>query len=422
MRKSKFKGKGLSLDTSAVNSDPKNMLAQSFSATTSTYKKKDGRNSITIDREGNIEITDDHGEGKKISTPNGARKVNPDNLTYGKELGRGASSYVQLVEEKLEDGTKRRLALKVLNIFDKNMRTQLTDELNSLFAQDCDALVRFYGAFYKEGKISVALEYMDRGSLDGVLKRAPNGKIPEKVLAAITFQCLWGLAYLKHEHRLHRDIKPQNVLLNKRGSVKLTDFGISKDLENSIGKAMTIVGTFKYMSPERILGRDYSYGGDIWSLGLMIIECATGKYPFAEANSMIEMAQTVTEADPPGLTPKDDFTVEFHEFVDRCMHKNPDRRETVFELLGYRWLKKNGANSMAKCQAIVKRFFQEEKERIRKLRSESSDYSSGGGTPISNHTPKSSLVSDMSTLKLAEDGGAGKRNDDEVDEKLLSKK
>ena len=422
MRKSKFKGKGLSLDTSAVNSDPKNMLAQSFSATTSTYKKKDGRNSITIDREGNIEITDDHGEGKKISTPKGARKVNPDNLTYGKELGRGASSYVQLVEEKMENGTKRRLALKVLNIFDKNMRTQLTDELNSLFAQDCDALVRFYGAFYKEGKISVALEYMDRGSLDGVLKRAPNGKIPEKVLAAITFQCLWGLAYLKHEHRLHRDIKPQNVLLNKRGSVKLTDFGISKELENSIGKAMTIVGTFKYMSPERILGRDYSYGGDIWSLGLMIIECATGKYPFAEANSMIEMAQTVTEADPPGLTPKDDFTVEFHEFVDRCMHKNPDRRETVFELLGYRWLKKNGANSMAKCQAIVKRFFQEEKERIRKLRSESSDYSSGGGTPISNHTPKSSLVSDMSTLKLAEDGGAGKRNDDEVDEKLLSKK
>ena len=422
MRKSKFKGKGLSLDTSAVNSDPKNMLAQSFSATTSTYKKKDGRNSITIDREGNIEITDDHGEGKKISTPKGARKVNPDNLTYGKELGRGASSYVQLVEEKLEDGTKRRLALKVLNIFDKNMRTQLTDELNSLFAQDCDALVRFYGAFYKEGKISVALEYMDRGSLDGVLKRAPNGKIPEKVLAAITFQCLWGLAYLKHEHRLHRDIKPQNVLLNKRGSVKLTDFGISKELENSIGKAMTIVGTFKYMSPERILGRDYSYGGDIWSLGLMIIECATGKYPFAEANSMIEMAQTVTEADPPGLTPKDDFTVEFHEFVDRCMHKNPDRRETVFELLGYRWLKKNGANSMAKCQAIVKRFFQEEKERIRKLRSESSDYSSGGGTPVSSHTPKSSLVSDMSTLKLAEDGGAGKRNDDEVDEKLLSKK
>ena len=422
MRKSKFKGKGLSLDTSAVNSDPKNMLAQSFSATTSTYKKKDGRNSITIDREGNIEITDDHGEGKKISTPKGARKVNPDNLTYGKELGRGASSYVQLVEERFEDGTKRRLALKVLNIFDKNMRTQLTDELNSLFAQDCDALVRFYGAFYKEGKISVALEYMDRGSLDGVLKRAPNGKIPEKVLAAITFQCLWGLAYLKHEHRLHRDIKPQNVLLNKRGSVKLTDFGISKELENSIGKAMTIVGTFKYMSPERILGRDYSYGGDIWSLGLMIIECATGKYPFAEANSMIEMAQTVTEADPPGLTPKEDFSVEFHEFVERCMHKDPDRRETVFELLGYRWLKMNGANSMAKCQAIVKRFFQEEKERIRKLRSESSDYSSGGGTPVGSHTPKSSLVSDMSTLKLAEDGGAGKRNDDEVDEKLLSKK
>ena len=417
----KFK---LSLDTSAVNSDPKNLLAQSFSATTSTYKKKNERNSISIDQKGNIEITDNDNEGKKISTPKGGRKVNPENLTYGKELGRGASSYVQLVEEKMDDGTKRKLALKVLNIFDKNMRTQLTDELNSLFAQDCDALVRFYGAFYKEGKISVALEYMDRGSLDGVLKRAPNGKIPEKVLAAITFQCLWGLAYLKHEHRLHRDIKPQNVLLNKRGTVKLTDFGISKELENSIGKAMTIVGTFKYMSPERILGRDYSYGGDIWSLGLMIIECATGKYPFAEANSMIEMAQTVTEAEPPGLTPKDDFSVEFHEFVERCMHKNPDRRETVFELLGYRWLKKNGANSMAKCQAIVKRFFQEEKERSRKLRSESSEYSSGGGTPInSGNTLKSSLSSDMNNkLKISEVQQMNDKKDEVVDKKLLSKK
>merc|ERR1711991_1242493 len=74
-----------------------------------------------------------------------------------------------------------------------------------------------------------------------------HGLIPEKVLAAITFQCLWGLSYLKHEHRLHRDIKPQNVLLNKLGFVKLTDFGISKELENSIGKCLTVVGTFKYM-------------------------------------------------------------------------------------------------------------------------------------------------------------------------------
>ena len=85
---------------------------------------------------------------------------------------------MQLVEEKLEDGTKRRLALKVLNIFDKNMRTQ-RQIAKLLFAQDCDALVRFT-VHLQGGKISVALEYMDRGSLDGVLKRAPNGKIPRR--------------------------------------------------------------------------------------------------------------------------------------------------------------------------------------------------------------------------------------------------
>ena len=86
MRKSKFKGKGLSLDTSAINSDPKNMLAQSFSATTSTYKK-DGRNSITIDREGNNESTDDTVR-EKISTPKG-RKVTKTTLLMEKNLDVG---------------------------------------------------------------------------------------------------------------------------------------------------------------------------------------------------------------------------------------------------------------------------------------------------------------------------------------------
>ena len=216
--------------------------------------------------------------------------------------------------------------------------------------------IQFSGCFYKEGKISVAIEYMDMGSLDQVLARHAPGGIPESVLAAMTFQSLWGLAYLKHEHRLHRDIKPQNILLNSRGNIKLTDFGISRELENSIGKCMTIVGTFKYMSPERILAEKYSYSSDVWSMGLVLIECATNRYPYSGINSMIEMAQTVTESEPPTLE-GDQFTGEFRDFIALCLKKEARRRPAADQLLGDAWLKSHSANTMAlatrACKAWV---------------------------------------------------------------------
>ena len=203
------------------------------------------------------------------------------------------------------------------------------------------------------------------GSLDQVLARHAPGGIPESVLASMTFQCLWGLAYLKHEHRLHRDIKPQNILLNSRGNIKLTDFGISRELENSIGKCMTIVGTFKYMSPERILAEKYSYSSDVWSMGLVLIELATSKYPYSGIHSMIEMAQTVTESDPPVLE-GDQFTGEFRDLIALCLRKEARRRPAADQLLGDPWLKIHSANTMAlatrSCKAWVEQVLTERKD------------------------------------------------------------
>ena len=187
----------LALDTSAVNSETKDELAESFNATVNTFtkytKNKDGKDErISVGGGGEIIVTG--GDERATTTPTSG-ELDPDNLVPGKELGRGASSYVQMVSDKR---TGKKLALKVLNVFDKNMRAQLLSEFNLLFRCDCDALVKFHGAFYREGKISVALEFMDRGSLDVVMKKTKTGKLPEKVLAAIAFQCLWGLSYLRH--------------------------------------------------------------------------------------------------------------------------------------------------------------------------------------------------------------------------------
>jgi serine/threonine protein kinase len=111
------------------------------------------------------------------------------------------------------------LALKIINLFDKSKREQLIREIVALYDAQCPNLITFYGAFYRQGTITIALEYMDGGSLANVISQV--GYIPEEVLGNIAYQILWGLAYLKHDKRVHRDVKPSNLLINSAGDVKV---------------------------------------------------------------------------------------------------------------------------------------------------------------------------------------------------------
>ncbi len=148
-------------------------------------------------------------------------------------------------------------------------------------------IVDFYGAFFQEGAVYICMEYMDGGSID---KLYGDG-MPEEVLRKITLCTVMGLKALKDEHNIiHRDVKPTNILVNSRGQVKICDFGVSGNLVASIAK--TNIGCQSYMAPERIAsggvaqaganagGGTYSVQSDIWSLGLSIIECAMGRYPY----------------------------------------------------------------------------------------------------------------------------------------------
>lgn len=97
------------------------------------------------------------------------------------------------------------------------------------------------------------------------------------------------------------------------------------------------------MSPERIKNRPYSYMSDIWSLGLVLMECATGRYPFHEQANCIEVAQTILDADIPQL-PKE-FSSNLKYFLSQCLHKNPEQRCAAEELLGSAWLLQHGATN-----------------------------------------------------------------------------
>eukprot|EP00516_Mucochytrium_quahogii_P004547 CAMPEP_0203758506 /NCGR_PEP_ID=MMETSP0098-20131031/11354_1 /ASSEMBLY_ACC=CAM_ASM_000208 /TAXON_ID=96639 /ORGANISM=" , Strain NY0313808BC1" /LENGTH=362 /DNA_ID=CAMNT_0050650983 /DNA_START=96 /DNA_END=1181 /DNA_ORIENTATION=+ len=280
--------------------------------------------------------------------------LSSEDVNVIKVIGRGTSSQVSLVRHN--NGLL--MALKIINMYEKSKRNQIMEEIAALYDASCPSLVGFYGAFYQEGSISIALEYMDQGCLGTVLENYQ--RIPEPVLAAVTFQALWGLGYLRHAKRVHRDIKPQNILCNSNGEVKLTDFGISKELENSIGLCQTFVGTFKYMSPERIQSHPYSYASDIWSLGLVLMECAQGSYPYPECRTYIDMVQTILESPPP-IPEKGTASAEFIDFATCCLKKTPKERVRADVLLSAPWLTKHGATSIETCQVIVRGWFASKK-------------------------------------------------------------
>ena len=295
-----------------------------------------------------------HSKGVEMKDSTKTFVVDPKELKLGEIIGRGASSYVQRAKHV---PTSTLIALKTINICDKGRRHQLTKEVRALYDAKCPNLIGFYGAFYREGTISIALEYMDGGSLANVIHQL--GSVPESALANITFQILWGLAYLKTQSRVHRDVKPSNLLINSKGQIKLSDFGLSSELKNSIAMCATFVGTFKYMSPERVLNKPYSYASDIWAMGVLLIECATGRFPYdTKDSSYIDMVQTILESPAPSLPRRDGFTSEFHQFVKQCVRKNPDERLPADILLGSPWLRKHGAVNVESAIRNVRRWIE----------------------------------------------------------------
>ena len=237
------------------------------------------------------------------------------------------------------------LAIKSIKLYDKNTRNQFKNDLKVLLgsSNQCENIISFYGAFFTEGNVKILLEFMNIGSLDKILRDIKKKKfsppcIPESILSKITKQILLGLRYLhKEKHQIHRDIKPANILMNSSGVVKLTDFGISRSLENNQIYSKTFVGSRSYMSPERITGKKYSYSSDIWSVGSVIYELATGKEPYGEGDDFLTQITKIVENDEPRLD-NNIFSKELCDFIEKTVKKEQENRADVDELLNHPWI------------------------------------------------------------------------------------
>ncbi|EUC45669.1 hypothetical protein COCMIDRAFT_95000 [Bipolaris oryzae ATCC 44560] len=236
----------------------------------------------------------------------------------------------------------------------KEMRLELEDSKFATIIMELDVLHRcrspyivdFYGAFFQEGAVYICMEFMDGGSID---KLYADG-VPEGVLRKITLATTMGLKSLKDEHNIiHRDVKPTNILVNTKGAIKICDFGVSGNLVASIAK--TNIGCQSYMAPERISsggiaqaganpgGGTYSVQSDIWSLGLTIIECALGQYPYPPEtyNNIFSQLSAIVDGDPPDL-PDEGYSDAAKNFVRGCLNKIPNLRPTYAMLLQHAWL------------------------------------------------------------------------------------
>ena len=157
-------------------------------------------------------------------------------------LGKGASAVVRRV---LHTPTNRVMAMKTIAFeFMPDMQKQILIELQVLHSCRCEHIIGFYGAFFNSGRICMLTEHMDLGSLERVCKLGP---VPEQVLGVVNVAVINGLVYLYDRLRvMHRDIKPSNILINSKGEVRLCDFGVSAQLNNSL--ARTFIGTNAYMA------------------------------------------------------------------------------------------------------------------------------------------------------------------------------
>ncbi|KAI2472230.1 kinase-like protein [Annulohypoxylon bovei var. microspora] len=248
-------------------------------------------------------------------------------------------------ETKSGSTTGTVMAMKEIRLeLDEAKLTTILKELVILHECASPYIIEFYGAFFQESAVYMCLEYMDGGSIDKLYL----GGIPENVLRKITYCTVMGLKELKDKHNIiHRDVKPTNILINTQGQVKICDFGVSGNLVASIAK--TNIGCQSYMAPERISGGSfmqagagdgtYSVQSDIWSLGLTIIECGMGKYPYPPevSSTIFSQLSAIVEGDPPDLPNR--YSEAARTFVHGCLNKVPKLRPTYQALLASEWLK-----------------------------------------------------------------------------------
>jgi len=265
-----------------------------------------------------------------------------------RKVGEGAAGEVFLARDAR---TNDMLAIKKMPINAQNIKL-LTTEIGIMKSSIHPNIVRYIESYMMSDTIWVAMEYMTGGCLTEVLEQHPNGvRMTEEQIALVSLSSLRGLSYIHSLHRIHRDIKSDNILLSGDGLVKLADFGYAAQLTQDKSKRNTIVGTPYWMAPELIRGQNYDQKVDIWSLGIMCMEMAEGEPPYMDFPPLRALFLITTKGIPP-LKETERWSPEFKDFVAKCLDKESESRLDANEMLKHPFLRK--AAPPAELNRVIK--------------------------------------------------------------------
>mmetsp|Transcript_17284 Transcript_17284/g.34669 ORF Transcript_17284/g.34669 Transcript_17284/m.34669 type:complete len:580 (+) Transcript_17284:164-1903(+) len=242
-----------------------------------------------------------------------------------RKLGSGASGTVY---SALDTRNNKSVALKVAPISEL---IELTNEIAMQAMSQHSNIVSYIETFATSSEICIVMEYIQGGSLTDSIGIKID--FPEAHLANVCKQTLMALAHVHRSHRIHRDIKSDNILIDQAsGVVKIADFGFAIGLTSDATKRTSVVGTPYWMAPELIRGQDYGCEVDIWSLGITAIEMAEGEPPMMREPPLRALLM-ITVKPAPKLKKPERYSEIFSHFLACCLKTNPAERPSAEQLL-----------------------------------------------------------------------------------------
>ncbi|KAM4843048.1 misshapen-like kinase 1 isoform 10-T10 [Thomomys bottae] len=250
-------------------------------------------------------------------------------------------------------------AIKVMDVTEDE-EEEIKQEINMLKKYSHHRnIATYYGAFVKKSppgnddQLWLVMEFCGAGSVTDLVKNTKGNALKEDCIAYICREILRGLAHL-HAHKvIHRDIKGQNVLLTENAEVKLVDFGVSAQLDRTVGRRNTFIGTPYWMAPEVIACDEnpdatYDYRSDIWSLGITAIEMAEGAPPLCDMHPM--RALFLIPRNPPPRLKSKKWSKKFIDFIDTCLIKTYLSRPPTEQLLKFPFIRDQPTERQVRIQ------------------------------------------------------------------------
>lgn len=249
------------------------------------------------------------------------------------ELGAGSFGNVYQVRKKDSGEIFAMKALSKPMLISKSQLKYATAECKILKAIRHPFIVRLYWAFQSQSYLYMVLEYCPNGDFSNLLALVTNLSV--EVSRFYTAEMVLAIEYLHSIDVIYRDLKPQNILLDAEGHIKLTDFGLSKENASEEEPAMSFCGSPAYLAPE-VLAKTGSWKpADIYNIGTNLYEMLVGKPPYFTEN----LAKLYKRISKGSLTFPDNIDQDARDLIEKVMSRNPDDRPTITQVKSHRFFK-----------------------------------------------------------------------------------